>query len=203
MRYFVKTPWWLKKLYPRRIWDFDTGEKIIYLSFDDGPHPVATPFILDALKKYKAKASFFCIGKNVLAYPDLYRRIQEEGHRVANHSHSHLNGYKTPDKTYLGDIHEAAAYIDSNLFRPPYGRMTASQFRKLPDYRIIMWDVLSGDFDVSLTKEKCLEGVNTKTKPGSIVVFHENDKAWEKMSYTLPRFLDYFHQQGYNFSVIP
>jgi len=203
MRYFVKTPWWLKKLYPRRIWDFDTGEKIIYLSFDDGPHPVATPFILDALKKYKAKASFFCIGKNVLAYPDLYRRIQEEGHRVANHSHNHLDGYKTPDKTYLGDIHEAAAFIDSNLFRPPYGRMTASQFRKLPGYKIIMWDVLSGDFDASLSKEKCLEGVNAKTKPGSIVVFHENDKAWEKMSYALPRFLDNFHQQGYIFSVIP
>lgn len=201
--YFVKTPWWLKKIYPKRVWDVDTKEKIIYLTFDDGPHPVATPFVLDELKKYNAKASFFCIGKNVLTYPELYKRILAEGHRVANHSHSHMNGYKTPDAEYLADIHEAAACIDSRLFRPPYGRMTASQFKKLPGYKVVMWDVLSGDFDETLSKEKCLEVVLAKTKQGSIVVFHENDRAWEKMSYALPRVLAHYQKEGYNFSVIP
>ena len=203
MKYFVKSPWWLKIIYPKRLWDIDTKEKIIYLSFDDGPHPVATPFVLDQLKKYNARASFFCIGKNVLAYPELYKRMQEEGHLIANHSHSHLNGYKTPDAEWLADIREAAKYIDSKFFRPPYGRMTGSQFKKLPGFKVVMWDVLSGDFDESLSKEKCLEGVITKTKPGSIVVFHENDRASEKMSYALPRMLEFFQKQGFLFSAIP
>ena len=120
MRYFVKTPWWLKKIYPHRLWQVATKEKIIYLSFDDGPHPVVTPFVLDELKKYNAKATFFCIGKNVVDYPVLYNKIIDEGHQVGNHTQHHLNGWKTNNETYLSDVALAAKNIQSNLFRPPY-----------------------------------------------------------------------------------
>ena len=116
-KYFVKTPWWLKKIYSSYIWSIDTKEKILYLTFDDGPHSVATPFVLEELKKYNAKASFFCIGKNVLAEPQIYKRIIDEGHAVGNHTYSHFNGWKTKDNLYLTDVSEAGKYIDSILFR--------------------------------------------------------------------------------------
>src|SRR5215467_3496738 len=143
MFYFVKTPWLLKKLYRGCIWEMPTDEKNIYLSFDDGPHPVATPFILDELKKYNAKGTFFCIGKNVTEHHDLYRRVLAEGHRVGNHTHRHLNGWKTEDSVYIKDIEQAGKYIDSNLFRPPYGRISRFQIvnlKTLLGYKVIMWD---------------------------------------------------------------
>src|SRR5690606_25629397 len=121
--YFVKTPWWLKRLYPDRIWDIDTKEKTIYLSFDDGPHPKATIFVLNELKKYNAKATFFCIGKNVIAYPGIYQQILNEGHHTGNHTQNHLNGWQTANDIYLSDVEEASQYINSDLFRPPYGRI--------------------------------------------------------------------------------
>ena len=131
MKYFVKTPWWLKRIYSSYIWNMKTKEKIIYLSFDDGPHPVATPFVLDELKKYNAKATFFCIGKNVMAEPAIYKRILDEGHAVGNHTHNHFNGWKTKDEIYLEDVREAAKFIDSTLFRPPYGRITSFQAKNI------------------------------------------------------------------------
>src|SRR5688572_30076242 len=155
-KYFVKTPWWLKRIYSSYIWSVQTKEKIIYLSFDDGPHPVATPFVLDELKKYNAKATFFCIGKNVLAEPAIYKRILDEGHSIGNHTHNHFNGWKTKDEIYLDDVKEAGKFIDSTLFRPPYGRITLFQAKNISsalnrrDVKIIMWDVISGDFDESL-----------------------------------------------------
>ena len=182
MRYFVKTPWWLKKIYPHRLWQVDTEEKIIYLSFDDGPHPVATPFVLDELKKLDAKATFFCIGKNVAAYPALYKRIIDEGHSVGNHTQQHLNGWKTDSETYFSDVALAAEYIQSNLFRPPYGRLKSVQAKGISKAmknklaKIVMWDVLSGDFDESLSKEQCLNNVIHHTTCGSIVVFHDRDR---------------------------
>jgi len=203
--YFVKTPWWLKKFYPQRLWNIDTKEKIIYLTFDDGPHPVATQFVIGELKKYNAKATFFCIGKNVVAYPDIYRRILDEGHRVGNHTHQHLNGWKTKSNVYLPDIAEAAHYIDSPLFRPPYGRINSFQARNInkalknKGAKIIMWSVLSGDFDNIITKEKCLENVMLYTKPGSIVVFHDSKKAFPHLEYSLPRVLQSFSEKGYLF----
>src|SRR5450432_1071984 len=124
MFYFVKTPWLLKKFYPSCIWNVPAQKKIIYLTFDDGPHPVATPFVLDELKKYNAKATFFCIGKNVAEHPDIYAKVLNEGHRVGNHTHNHLNGWKSSDSAYFSNIEQAAKYIDSDLFRPPYGRIT-------------------------------------------------------------------------------
>lgn len=182
----------------------ETGEKVLYLTFDDGPHETATPFVLDQLKAYGAQGTFFCIGKNVQQYGDIYARILDEGHSIGNHTQNHINGWKTADKPYIDNIMQAAQYIDSQLFRPPYGRISRFQANFLqkiasPAYRIIMWSVLSGDFDQKLAPEKCLENVVVNAKPGSIVVFHDSTKAWDRMSYTLPRVLEHFSKQGYTF----
>lgn len=207
-KYFVKTPWWLKQLYSSRIWSIDTNEKKIYLTFDDGPHPTITPFVLGELKKYGAKATFFCIGKNVVSYPGVYQQILDEGHRTGNHTQNHLNGWQTVNDIYFSDIEEATLYINSDLFRPPYGRIRSSQakyIRRAMDKetaKIVMWDVLSGDFDKSTTPEQCMRNVVGKTNDGSVVVFHDSEKAWEKLSYTLPRILEHFSRKGFNFSVI-
>lgn len=197
--YFVKTPWWLKKVYPARLWSVATRNKELFLTFDDGPHPTITPFVLDELKKHNAKATFFCIGKNVQAYPDIYRRILDEGHTVGNHTQHHPNGWKTDNETYLADIQEAAKSIRSKLFRPPYGRIKAGQARQLKDYKIVMWDVLSGDFDTTLSKERCLHHVIWNTRRGSIIVFHDSEKAFPRLEYALPATLAYFSMQGFVF----
>jgi peptidoglycan-N-acetylglucosamine deacetylase len=203
--YFVKTPWWLKKIYPGRTWDIETKEKIIYLTFDDGPHPVATPFVLDELKKYNAKATFFCIGKNVDTYPEIYQRILNEGHRAGNHTNNHLNGFKTDVDTYLADVGHAAKKINSGLFRPPYGRLRSSQAKKIseamndPSSKIVMWDILSGDFDTGISKERCLRNATNKVRNGSIVVFHDSEKAFPRLEYSLPRALLFFLQKGFQF----
>lgn len=201
--YLVKTPWWLRALYPSLTWRIKEPGKTIYLTFDDGPHPTATNFVLDQLKKYNAKASFFCIGKNVAAYPSIYQRIIEEGHSVGNHTYNHTNGWKAKDDVYLKDIADASVLINSNLFRPPYGRIKRSQIKKLQSpvssLQTIMWDVLSGDFDTNLTGEACLGYVLYHTKPGSIIVFHDSEKAWQRMQYALPKVLEHFSELGYEF----
>lgn len=212
MFYFVKTPWLLKQLYPGCTWHIPTRDKVIYLTFDDGPHPTATPFVLDALQRYQAKATFFCIGKNVVEHPGIYRRILDEGHRTANHTHNHLNGWKVKNDEYISNILEAARYIDSNLFRPPYGKITAFQVKLLTgtaaykrsdrNFRIIMWDVLSGDFDRKLSAEACSVNVLNKTRPGSIIVFHDSEKAFPRMQKALPDTLKYFSEKGYRFDAI-
>ena len=206
MWYFIKTPWWLKKLYGSCIWKMPGEEKIIYLSFDDGPHPVITPFVLDTLAQYYAKATFFCIGKNVVEQPAVYERIVREGHAVGNHTFNHLNGWHTSDTVYLENIAAAKKHIDTSLFRPPYGRITSFQLKMLAtdQYKLtsIMWTLLSGDFDQKLGKEKCLQNVLTKTGKGSIVVFHDSEKAFEKLEYTLPKVLEHFTRLGYQFKTI-
>jgi peptidoglycan-N-acetylglucosamine deacetylase len=208
MNYFVKTPWWLKKIYSSYLWDIETKEKIIYLTFDDGPHPVATPFVLDELKKYNAKATFFCIGKNVAEHPKIYKRILDEGHQVGNHTQNHLNGWESNNDIYLNDITAATNHIDSELFRPPYGRIKIAQAKRISkalqkkDSKIVMWGVLSGDFDTAVSKERCLRNVIANTKSGSIVVFHDSEKAWNKMSYCLPLFLKEFISRGFAFEKI-
>ncbi len=205
MNYFVKTPWWLKKLYPQRLWSIATKEKIIYLTFDDGPHPIATPFVLDELKNHNAKATFFCIGKNVVDHPVIYKRILEEGHSVGNHTQHHLNGWKTTKDDYLANIAEASTHIKSNLFRPPYGRIRSSQARKVnvvlkdKSSKIVMWDVLSGDFDEVLTNESCLKNVIGNAGAGSIIVFHDSEKAFAKMQFVLPQVLQLFTEKGFVF----
>jgi peptidoglycan/xylan/chitin deacetylase (PgdA/CDA1 family) len=222
--YLVKTPWWLRAIYPQLIWQMPNQEKIIYLSFDDGPHETATPFVLDTLAAYNAKASFFCIGKNVLEHPSIYRRILDEGHSVGNHTMYHANGWKVKDNKYFSEINQAAALIESNLFRPPYGRIKRSQIKQLKQttnaqltsavstdrssiikqsaYQIIMWSVLSGDFDTTLSAAACTRNVLENTGPGSIVVFHDSTKAWDRMSVALPTVLEHFSGMGYRFEAL-
>ena len=201
--YLVKTPWLLRQLYSSLIWHLPNEENKIYLTFDDGPHPTITPFVLDVLKKYNAKATFFCIGKNVTSHPEIYLRIIEEGHRVGNHTYSHLNGWKAKDREYFADILEAEQVIETDLFRPPYGRISRVQAKEiLPKFKIIMWDILSGDFDIKLSPQKCLEYVTKKTKPGSIIVFHDSEKAFPRLEYALPKALEFFAEKGFICSVI-
>jgi peptidoglycan-N-acetylglucosamine deacetylase len=206
MFYFVKTPWILKKIYPRSIWNIPTNEKILYLTFDDGPHPIATPFILEELEKYQAKATFFCIGKNVKEQPQLYRKILDGDHRVGNHTHNHLNGWKTPDKEYFRNIIQASEYIDSDLFRPPYGKISSFQIAHLQsevlNFRIIMWDVLSADFDKKVSGNKCASNVIGNAANGSIVIFHDSEKAFSNLQMALPKVLSHFSKEGFRFNSI-
>lgn len=206
--YLVKTPLLLKKIYPSYLWSINTKEKILYLTFDDGPHPEITPFVLQELKRHDALATFFCIGKNVVAHPAVYKQIQDEGHTVGNHTYNHLNGWKTENEIYLKDIAEASKVIDSSLFRPCYGRITGFQAKNLkPVMRgkeptIVMWDVLSGDFDIDCTPQQCLANVLLASTSGSIVVFHDSEKAFPKLAYTLPRMLNHFSEKGYLFKAL-
>jgi peptidoglycan/xylan/chitin deacetylase (PgdA/CDA1 family) len=207
MFYFTKTPFWLKMVYPTCLWNYKQvgKQKKIFLSFDDGPHAVATPFVLDELKRYDARATFFCIGKNVLAESSIYKRILMEGHRVGNHTNNHLNGWKTDNKTYLENIEKARELIDSNLFRPPYGRATAFQIRNLIDklhYKVVMWDVLAGDFDPAVSGRQAAERVIRKSKSGSIIVFHDSAKALQVLQVALPIVLAYFSGEGFSFETI-
>lgn len=204
MLYFVKTPWWLKKLYPECVWQMPGQQKKIYLTFDDGPHPVATPFVLEQLKKYNAKGTFFCIGKNVDEYPFLYEEILDDGHMAGNHTYNHLNGWKTEDAVYMDNVAQAKKRIDSTLFRPPYGRASKFQLKLLRQQGLIpvMWTVLSGDFDTELSNEKCLRNVIRNTGNGSIVIFHDSAKAFERLEYVLPRVLEHFSALGFQFEKI-
>lgn len=193
--YWVKTPEWLPRLFPESmIWRMPAQDKpALYLTFDDGPHPRITPWVLSQLAAAQAQATFFCIGKNVQAFPETYTRILQAGHAVGNHTQHHNNGWKTPDDIYLDQIAQASTLIHSRLFRPPYGRMRRSQIRTLtasnPDWKIIMWDVLTGDFDLRISPEACLKQTLAALSPGAIVVFHDSEKAWDRLAYTLPRIL--------------
>ena len=206
MFYTIKTPEWVKKLFGGSTWEMPKTGKTIYLTFDDGPHPLITPFVLDELKKYDARATFFCIGKNVEDNPVVYTRILEEGHAVGNHTYNHLDGWKTGSAKYLADILKAKKYIDSDLFRPPYGRIKRKQRKDLSvlerPLKIIMWSVLSGDFDKRITPEQCCANVIKNTENGSVVVFHDSEKAMERMRYSLPIVLQHFFDKGYRFKKI-
>jgi peptidoglycan/xylan/chitin deacetylase (PgdA/CDA1 family) len=204
--YLTKTPRIIQRIFKNYTWRFCTDKKEIYLTFDDGPTPKITDWTLDILAEYNAKATFFCIGKNVAKESKIYHRILEEKHQVGNHTHNHKNGFKTVLKTYINNILEAETHLEnsSKLFRPPYGRIKKKQALKVKSlgYKIIMWDVLSADFDTAITKEKCLQNVLKSTKSGSIIVFHDSVKASENLQYTLPKVLEYFSKKGYAFIAI-
>ena len=208
MFYFVKTPWWLKRIYHSYTWSMPGNEKILYLTFDDGPHPEITPFVLNQLKQYNALATFFCIGKNVVAYPEIYKQIIYEGHIAGNHTYNHLNGWQSDNEAYMKDIALASREINSNLFRPPYGRITSFQARNLKaamqgkNAKVIMWDVLSADFDINCTPQQCLANVVLSATSGSIIVFHDSEKAYSRLEYALPKILNYYSEKGYLFKAI-
>ena len=206
--YLIKTPFWLRAIYSNCTWKMPAKDKVIYLTFDDGPDPEATPFVLAYLKKYNAKATFFCIGNNVLKHPNIYESVLKDGHRVGNHTYDHLNGWQTENQLYIENVKDAKNMIESNLFRPPYGRIKKSQIKllkqsdSLPNH-IIMWDVLSGDFDQKIDGETCARNVIKNTVPGSIIVFHDSQKAWDRISVALPIVLEYFSNLGYRMELIP
>jgi peptidoglycan/xylan/chitin deacetylase (PgdA/CDA1 family) len=201
-RYFIKTPWLVQQFFLSYTWRMPAADNAIYLTFDDGPHPTITPWVLDQLKKYNAQATFFCIGKNVAQHPDIYQRIITEGHAVGNHTQHHLNGWKTDTEAYLKDVAKASTIIDSTLFRPPYGKIKRRQAKSilhgnnLQKMQVIMWDVLSADFDKNMSPEKCLQHVMQHATAGSIIVFHDSEKAYRNLFYVLPKVLQLFSEKG-------
>ena len=210
----VKTPIVAKRMFPNYVWDIPSTNKTIYLTFDDGPTPEITNWTLDVLKQYNAKATFFCIGKNVKNHPDIFRDILNDGHAIGNHTNNHVKGWRTSTKNYLANIDEAQKIINSeiknhpsqiiNLFRPPYGQIRPKQGKALLqlNYKIVMWNVLSFDWDDSISNKTCLENVIKNTTDGSIVVFHDSIKASNNMMYALPRTLEHFSKKGYTFKSI-
>jgi len=205
--YFIKTPFWLRLIYRSCIWRKPNQDRVLYLSFDDGPHPEATPFVLEQLSNFDAKASFFCIGKNVKLYTEIYAAILAADHVVGNHTQNHINGWKNTTENYIADIQEAIKVINSNLFRPPYGRISFSQIKALRldpalPQQIVMWDVLSGDFDTTITGEQCANNVIQHAGPGSIVVFHDSAKAMDRLCIALPKVLTHFSKLGYQFKAL-
>lgn len=204
--YLVKSPLLLKWYYPLLLWNKSRIEKVIYLTFDDGPIPNVTDFVLKTLKAFNAKATFFCIGDNIQKHPDVFERVKNDGHAIGNHTFNHLKGWVTEDATYLQNTIKCQQFTKSNLFRPPYGRIKKSQIQNLkshiPNLQIVMWDVLSGDFDINLAPEKCYRNVIKHTQNGSIIVFHDSLKAFDRLEYALPKVLTYFTEKGYQFSTL-
>lgn len=213
--YFIKTPGILKKIFSKYTWCFSSINKEIYLTFDDGPIPEVTEFVLGELQKYNAKATFFCIGDNIKKHPAVFSRIVKEGHSVGNHTFNHLNGWKTMNEDYIKNAELCEEVINNEvlkikgfkrikLFRPPYGKIKGKQAKELlkKGYKIVMWDVLSADFDTSITKEKCLSNVVDTTEKGSVVVFHDSIKASSRLYYALPKFLEEYTKKGYEFKAI-
>jgi peptidoglycan/xylan/chitin deacetylase (PgdA/CDA1 family) len=204
--YPVKTPWLFKQLYPNLLWNNDRNRRCIYVTFDDGPIPIVTPFVLNILKEYDAKATFFCIGDNVHKHPDIFEQVKNAGHSIGNHTFNHLKGWKTEGKTYLDNFLKADELLHANLFRPPYGRVKRSQIKLLqqakPGLKIVMWDVLSGDFDRKLRPEACLQNVLKHTRNGSIVLFHDSLKAFDRLEYVLPRAMEEWSRRGWEFGLL-
>lgn len=209
-KYVVKTPTVVKHIFNNWKWKFSKKEKIIYLTFDDGPTPIITDWILHQLKKYNAKATFFCLGKNVLNNPEITQKLIKEGHVIGNHTHNHKKGLKLSTKDFITDVNFAEKAITETtglkpvLFRPPYGKFKISQSKQLRKngYQIIMWDVLSADFDSSISQEQCLLNVIKNTENGSILTFHDSEKAKKNLQYILPKILEYYSEKGYEFKAI-
>lgn len=199
-KYFNKAPFYIRWFYPKTTWRVKTSDKVLYLTFDDGPTKGVTDFVLEELAKYNAKATFFCLGRNVVQNPKLMKELKDSGHAIGNHSYNHLNGFRTNVGDYIDDVKNADGIISSKLFRPPYGKMKLRQYKYLKKfYRIIMWDVMPGDFDASIDGDKCFTNVVSNASKGSVIVFHDSDKAIDRLSIALPRVLKYYSDLGYRF----
>lgn len=210
--YWIKTNWIIKKIFSNYVWDLPNTENKIYLTFDDGPTPEISEWILQELLKYNAKATFFCIGNNIEKFPEIFTKVIDEGHTVGNHTFNHLKGWNTTTEKYLENVELCNTQIyksqilnpKSKLFRPPYGKIKTAQSEKLRQlgYKIIMWDVLSADFDQTISPEQCLENVLKNVESGSIIVFHDSVKAFPNLEYTLPKTLEFLKEKGFVFDVI-
>ena len=199
----MQFPRFLRPLFGKVTWQVKTSSKLIYLTFDDGPVPEVTPQVLDILDEYGWKATFFCVGENVQKHPEVYQEVLKRGHRVGNHSFNHIRGYKHTVQDYVANVKKAAAYIDSRLFRPPHGQLTRRLKRKLTaDYTVVMWDVLTYDYDASMTEEAVLKIVKRGLRPGSIVVFHDSIKAKDNVLTALPQALAFWKEKGYSFGLL-
>jgi len=212
MAYLKKISTLGKLIYPSLMWNFSRKQKDLYLTFDDGPHPEITPWVLKLLKEYNAKATFFCVGENIDKYPEIFQQLLAEGHSIGNHTYNHLNGWKTSTSAYLENVEKAersihlhsSVKIQNKLFRPPYGKPSIFQINKLKkrNYQLVMWEVLSGDFDQEITSEACLKNVTDYGTSGSILVFHDSEKANKHLRYTLPKVLEYYKSKGFSFRKI-
>lgn len=192
--------WLFEKIFPLYLWKVKTSEKVIYLTFDDGPIPEVTPWVIDQLKQYNAKATFFCVGENITKYPEVFNQILQQGHSVGNHTYNHLNGWKTSKEEYLANFQKFEEIQPTTLFRPPYGRIKLSQAKTLLlSHKIVMWSVLTKDYDQGISKENCLKNAIKSAKEGSIVLFHDSLKAQTNLQYVLPKFLEHFSNLGYKF----
>lgn len=201
--YSAKTLQWIQWFFRSITWRIPTTEKVIYLTFDDGPIPEVTPWVLETLAIFNAKATFFCIGDNVRKYPNIYKQILAKKHRVGNHTFNHLNGWRTWNKNYLANIDKCSEYVTSTLFRPPYGKLKPSQTRQIrKEYQVVLWDVLSGDFDAEITSEMCLENVIKNATKGSIIVFHDSLKAEKHLRYVLPKVLEFYSKKDFRFETL-
>ncbi len=216
----VKTPEFVKSLFPSFVWNINTSQKEIYLTFDDGPTPKVTDWVLHQLHQYNAKATFFCIGNNIDLYPEIFQRVISNGHSIGNHTYNHLKGWKTSSQEYTNNTKKTEALLTRHfessesfsnnlsaqlkLFRPPYGKIKPSQSKVILKlgYNIILWDILSFDWDQSKSPEKCVTNVISKTKPGSIIVFHDSVKAFKNLEYALPKVLEYYSKKGFEFKAI-
>lgn len=203
----VATPAIIRRVFPNIVWDFPYTHTsdTLFLTFDDGPIPEVTPWVLSVLKKYKAKATFFCVGENVVRYPEVYQRILDEGHAVGSHTFKHINGWKTSYEDYIADVKKASEVIKTKIFRPPYGKITPMQLKFVRTelkYRLVMWDILSKDFVRELPEQDCFYNVIDYAKPGSVIVFHDSLKTARKLQYVLPKILEMYRSEGYRFDVI-
>jgi peptidoglycan/xylan/chitin deacetylase (PgdA/CDA1 family) len=201
--YLSYTPSLVQRFFNGFTWKVETTEKVLYLTFDDGPIPEVTPWVLDVLDEFHAKATFFCVGENVMRNPDIFNDIKARGHSIGSHTYNHLSGWTTPSAAFLKNIRKASQITQSKLFRPPYGRISPHQARILQNhFQIVMWDVLSGDFDLTIDKETCFQNVIKNASEGSIIVFHDSLKSKEKLNYALPKVLEYYSNLGYRFERI-